>query len=136
MAAENSKRTIFCFGNPLVKEDSLPLMLIEDLRKSFPDIEFRPAYSVEDAEEYVRKNKELTIIDTVEEIKRVTLLSDKDLGPCAACSLHDFDIGASIRLMKKLGMLRKVAILGIPKGYPKAKALKELKYLIHSSSSL
>jgi Ni,Fe-hydrogenase maturation factor len=132
-STKKKTKTIFCFGNPLVKEDCLPLMIIDDLQKEFPRIEFMAACAAEDAESVARKEKELTIIDTVKGIKKVSILSDEDLLSCAGCSLHDFDIGASIRLMKKLGMIRKATIFGIPAGYSKKKAILELKDLIRSA---
>jgi Ni,Fe-hydrogenase maturation factor len=142
-----TKKTIFCFGNPLVKEDSLPLQLIDELQSAFPDITFRPAYTVEDVEDHINCknidngdddgdedkeiNKELIIIDVVKGIQKISILTDEDIQSCRTqCSLHDFDIGASIQLMKKLGMIKKATIFGIPFGCSKKKVLNALKKLI------
>ncbi|MEM2974643.1 MAG: hypothetical protein QW112_03415, partial [Candidatus Micrarchaeia archaeon] len=47
-------------------------------------------------------------------------------------SLHDFDLAMSLKLMQKMGKLKRVRIIGIPPKYPKQKALEELKKKIIS----
>jgi len=70
-------KTIYVFGNPLVKEDSLPLKLIGKLRKEFPSLEFKEFDTVEDLTE-----RELNIIDTVKGIKKVELIEDQERQEC------------------------------------------------------
>jgi len=127
--ARARRPTVYCFGNPLLKEDRLPLELIPQLCKEFPRIDFVGANSPDEIEE---KN-EITIIDTAEGIKEVTMLTDVDaLCPNRTCSLHDFDLGMTLKLMQKMGKLKKVRIFCIPMGYSKAKAFVELKTLMHT----
>ena len=52
-----------------------------------------------------------------------------------ACSLHDFDLGYNLKLMKKFGMIDNVRIIGVPSKYDKDKAIKEIKLIITSLSS-
>lgn len=113
----------FCFGNPLVKQDSLPILLISELNKAFPEIEFIEAESPEDLE----GESEINIIDTAEGIDRVREINLDDLKDHKCCSLHDFDLSMSLKLMQKLGRLKKIMIIGIPLKYTKKKALSELK---------
>jgi len=121
--------TIYVFGNPLVKEDSLPLKLIENLRKEFPSIEFKEFDTVEDLE----LDKELNIIDTVKGIKKVELIEDIDkIITDKIYSMHDFDLGYNLKLFKKMKMIDKVRIFGIPSNMDEKVAFEQLKKLIKS----
>ena len=126
---EPKRPTIYCFGNPLLKEDSLPFLLIPQLRKEFPLIYFVEANSPDDIEE----QEEILILDTAKGITNATVLNDIDaLCSNRTCSLHDFDLGMTLKLMQKMGKLRKIKIFCIPIGYNKAKAFAELKGLIEA----
>jgi Ni,Fe-hydrogenase maturation factor len=121
--------TIYVFGNPLVKEDSLPLKLIENLRKEFPSIEFKEFDTVEDLE----LDKELNIIDTVKGIKKVELIEDIDkIITDKIYSMHDFDLGYNLKLFKKMKMIDKVRIFGIPSDMDEKVVFEQLKKLIKS----
>jgi len=123
-------KTIYVFGNPLVKEDSLPLKLIDKLKKEFPSIEFKEFDTVEDLE----LEKELNIIDTVKGIKKVELIEDIDkIITDKIYSMHDFDLGYSLKLLKKMKMIDKVRIFGIPMKINEEKVFSQLKSLIKSS---
>ena len=116
-------KTIYVFGNPLVKEDSLPLKLIDKLRKKFPLIEFKDFDTVEDME----LEKELNIIDTVKGIKRVELIEDVDkIITDKIYSMHDFDLGYNLKLLKKMKMIDNVRIFGIPMNMKEKEAFEQL----------
>jgi Ni,Fe-hydrogenase maturation factor len=120
-------KTIYVFGNPLVKEDSLPLKLIDKLRREFPSLELKEFDTVEDLE----IEGELNIIDTVKGIKKVELIEDLDkIITNKIYSMHDFDLGYNLKLLKKLKMIDKVRIFGIPEGMSEKKALLELCKMI------
>jgi len=106
------KKIIYIFGNSLLDFDNLPLRLAPKLEKIFPEINF----IIADPNENLKPiNKELIIIDTVEGIKRVTLLDD--LGKIQTgkiYSLHDFDLAFNLKLLQKIGKLKKVKIFGVP----------------------
>jgi len=122
-------KTIYIFGNPLVKEDSLPLKLIDKLKKDFPSIEFREFDTVEDLE-----GRELNIIDTVKGIKKVELIEDIDkIITDKIYSMHDFDLGYNLKLWKKMKMIDKVRIFGIPIDMKEKKAFEQLKDIIKSN---
>jgi len=116
-------KTIYVFGNPLVKEDSLPLKLIDKLKKEFPSIEFIDFDTVEDLE----LEKELNIIDTVKGIKRVELIEDiNKIITDKIYSMHDFDLGYNLKLLKKMKMIDKVRIFGIPVKISEKEAFDQL----------
>jgi Ni,Fe-hydrogenase maturation factor len=119
-------KTIYVFGNPLIKEDSLPLKLIDKLRKEFPSLQFKEFDTVEDLQE-----KELNIIDTVKGIKKVELIEDLDkVITDKIYSLHDFDLGYNLKLLKKMKMIDKVRVFGVPFRINEKEAFKCLKKLI------
>ncbi|MBW2970455.1 hypothetical protein KY309_02230 [Candidatus Woesearchaeota archaeon] len=104
---------IYVCGNPLVKEDSLPLRILPELRKRFPSIDF---VEFEPSEDLPDEN--LIIMDTVINAKDVMIIDDIDkFVETKALSLHDFDLGLNLKLAKKLGKLKSVKIIGVP---PKA----------------
>ena len=91
---------IHIFGNPLLDFDNLPIKLAPKLQKLFPKIDFVIADPNENLEPI---NKELIIIDTIEDIKKVTLINDLEkLQINKAYSLHDFDLAFNLKLLKKI----------------------------------
>lgn len=120
--------SIYIFGNPLLDFDNLPIRLQPELEKLFPDIKF---ISIDPNENLHPENKELVIIDTALDITEVKILDDIDkiqLSP--QYSMHDFDLGFNLKLLKKLGKLEKCTIFCVPHNINKKQALKELAKLI------
>jgi Ni,Fe-hydrogenase maturation factor len=123
-------KIIYVFGNPLVKEDSIPLKLIDKLRKEFPSLKFKEFDTVEDLE----LGKELNIIDTVKGIKKVEIIEDIDkIVTEKIYSMHDFDLGYNLKVLKKMKMIDKVRIFGIPIKISETEAFEQLKKLIKSN---
>ncbi|MEM4389430.1 MAG: hypothetical protein QXG98_02100 [Candidatus Micrarchaeia archaeon] len=121
---------ILAAGNPLVARDALPISILPELRKKLPEIEFEEL-DVEDLESYGRQ---LYIIDTIEGIKRPCVV--RGIAPLLTkkiYSLHDFDLGMRLKLLKKMGMLERVLIFGVPAGYPRWRAAEELASLIRAT---
>lgn len=123
MEYEN-KQTIYVFGNPLLEFDSIPLQILPRLKEEFPDIDF----VVKDPHENLHpENKHLTIIDTVMDIKEVTLITDIDsISWQSSCSLHDLDLGFNLKLLKKIGLLEKATIIGVPAHGNKDRILNDI----------
>jgi len=116
------------FGNPMVAKDSLPPRLIDKLRGRFPKIEFKEFDPNDDLE---KEGRNLNIIDVVEGIDRVTLITDIDsIQLRKIYSMHDFDLGYSLKLLKMLKYLCSVKIFGVPIGISEKKALEQLTTLI------
>ena len=126
----NNKIKIYVFGNPLLPFDNLPLKLIPELKKIFPQIEF---ISKDPNENLKPINKDLIIIDTIANADKVTIINDpKRIKTNKIYSAHDFDLGLNIRILQEIGELEKITILGIPPKIKKRKALHELSGLIEN----
>ncbi len=108
----SGKKTIHIFGNPLLDFDNLPLRLAPGLRKAFPGMDF----VITDPNENLKPaNGELIIIDTIEGIKKVTVLDDiEKIQSGKIYSLHDFDLSLTLKLLRKIGKLKKIKIIGVP----------------------
>ncbi|MBS3061699.1 MAG: hypothetical protein J4215_03900 [Candidatus Diapherotrites archaeon] len=121
---------ILVFGNPLVAEDSIALKILPLLRKRFPTIAFVEFDAVEDLE---KEGSDLTILDAVEGIEKVSVLTDIDsFENTKRFSMHDFDLGQSLKLLKAMGLLKTVNIIGIPMTYPAKKAFSEIVPVIEA----
>jgi len=119
---------ILIFGNSLVEKDRLPLELMKELQEEFPQIEFKEFDTAEDLQ---NEGRNLNIIDSVEGIKKVELITDIDsLQTSKIFSLHDFDLAYTLKLLKKMKMIDSVKIFGVPMNAKKEVALEQLKELI------
>ena len=108
--------------------DNLPIRLAPELAKALPEINF---VIMDPNENIYPENKEMIIIDTVLGIDKIKILEDIDkieLSP--AFSLHDHDLGFNLKLLKKLGKLKKATIFCIPPNMNKKQALDKLVDLI------
>ncbi len=118
---------IYVFGNPLIKEDNLALRIAEKLRKKIPEIEFKNFDVVEDFEEKI-----LYIMDVVKGVKKVKIIENFDLIKTKKIfSLHDYDLSYEIKLLKKIGRIKKVFLIAIPFGIKEKDALKQVENQIH-----
>ncbi len=119
---------VFAFGNLLLEEDSLPLRLLPGLRKRFPGTEFRELDPNEGLEELC---PEAIIIDTVLGTGKTVSITDIDsITEGRKVSMHDLDLGFSLKLLKKTGRLRKVTIIGLPPGLGEEEALEQAANLL------
>jgi len=115
----------------MVTQDSMPLKLLGELRKRFSQIEFKEFDPNENLE---NEGKELNIIDAVEGIEKVTLITDIDsIKTSRLYSMHDFDLGYSLKLLKKLNYLDNVRVFGVPMEINEREALKQLTALISAN---
>lgn len=119
-----SKKTIYIFGNPLLSFDNLPIKLKPKLEKLFPDINF----IIQDPNENLKPlGKELVIIDTVMGAKKVLVINDiNKIQTEKIYTMHDFDLGFNLKLLKKIGQLEQITIFGVPAKYDEEKTLTEL----------
>jgi len=119
---------ILVFGNSLVKEDSLPLQILPQLKKVFPEIEFREFDTAEDLE---KETGELTILDTVKGIRKVKIFTEIDsFTDSPLYSLHDFDLLFSLKLLKKMKLVKKVTIIGVPSDKDREKTIEDVSNAI------
>ncbi|MGC9968502.1 MAG: hypothetical protein ABSC29_02105 [Minisyncoccia bacterium] len=118
---------VYVFGNPDLPADSLPLRILPELQKRFPQVQFE----VKDPNEEWDVPEELTIIDTVEGINEVTVFDD--LAKFAAVprvTMHDFDALTNLRYLQKLGKFKKIKIIGVPGAMDEAGALQKIIILL------
>ena len=120
-------KTIFIFGNPDLGYDSLPIKLIPQLKSAFPNISFE----LKDPNEEWEVPEDMTIIDTVINLKEVTIFNDlESFDATPRVSMHDFDALSNLRYLKKLGKLKSVKIIGVPKDINIKEALISVSRLI------
>lgn len=127
---------VLVFGNPLLAADSLPLRLLPRLRRKFPGIEF-VEFDPNEGLEKEAENGTLTILDSVDGVTKVSLFTEKDVGKlelCGRCSMHDFDLAWNLKLLKKLGLLKGVRIVGLPQKMEEKQALAGITSILSSLS--
>ena len=116
---------VFCFGNEFVKEDSLAREIADELK--IDGVEF---IKCESTPEFIRQNGKI-ILDVVQMLKEPRIISVDELAePKTVCSLHDFDLGYELKLLKEIGELGEIKIIGIPMQGDKEKIKKEIKNLL------
>lgn len=115
---------IYVLGNVNIEEDSLPLQLIPDLEKSFPNISFIHFDPTEDLPE----EETFVLIDSVIGLERVRILEDiAKIEHSPQYSLHDFDLGFALKVALKLGRISKVKILCVPALGKRKEVIDELR---------
>lgn len=118
---------ILVFGNPLVEKDSLPLLLLPKLRKEFQNLEFKEIDSTEDLH---KEGKDLVILDSAEGIRNVEIVGLDSVKLDKIYSMHDFDLGYNLKLLKKMEMIGDVRIIAVPIGMNPEKALFQTQLIL------
>ena len=105
---------IYVFGNPFVEEDSLPLKILPQLKKIFPQIEFEVVDPNENFPAKAEKN--ITVLDTVKGLKKPRILDLADLKNIAKTPIspHDYDLLLHFLLLQKMRKISDVKIIGVP----------------------
>lgn len=118
---------IYVFGNPDFEGDNQVYNIVKIIKKKFPVLEF---VEIIPGEDFPLSDKGcITLIDTVEGLDKVEVLDENKIDKLVlikSVSVHDWDLGFQLKYLKKLGKLKKIRIIGIPKH-------KNIDYLrIHS----
>jgi Ni,Fe-hydrogenase maturation factor len=117
-------KTIYVLGNSACSEDTLPVLLLPRLVSELPDFRFIHL----DPTENLPEEEHLILIDTIFGIDSVRVLYDLDkIENSPQYSLHDFDLGFQLKLMKKLGKIGKVTIIGVPEKGEAREILNQIK---------
>jgi len=129
---DQTKKIIYIFGNPLLDFDNVPIKILEQLQKEFPNINF----IIQDPNENLHPaGGELIIIDTVTGPPDVVVINDIDkIERTDSCSMHDLDLAFNLKLLQKIGELKKLTIFGVPMGMGEDEVLKKLVQLIKKYS--
>ncbi len=114
---------LLAFGNPYLEEDNLAIKIADSmLDDQLKDLEIIKCLAPDEILSYM--DKEFYILDVVKNAKEVMLIDDIDrLNASNIISMHDFDLGFFLKLMKETGRIDKVKIIGIPQSGD----IKELK---------
>lgn len=123
-------KTVYVVGNAIDPRDRLPMRLLPSLRRRCPNIAFLP---FDPTEEFPSHTPHLVLIDAVEGISRVMLFSDLNrfsLSP--RVTVHDYDLSIHLSLLKKLGKLEKLTIVGIPMSGNRRRILSDLSVALSS----
>lgn len=120
-------KKIFVFGNEDLKEDSLSLRILPELKKRFPGIEFE----IKDPNEEWEDTEEITLIDTIVGISVIEVFDDLEKFQSAPrVGMHDFDALSNLRYLQKLGKIRKVKIIGVPPDMDKEEVIKKITKIL------
>src|SRR3989338_10878036 len=113
---------VFVFGNPDLDFDSFPLLILPELKKRLPEIDFE----IKDPnEEWGVSESELIIIDTVVGIDKPTVFENlENFSAPPRVSAHDFDTYTNLKYLQKLGKIKKIKIIGIPPKIPEKEAIE------------
>lgn len=107
------KKTIYILGNELLETDTIPIKIVPELQKLFPSVQFTHIDPTEEFPETAEKN--LLLIDTVIGIQKPERFEGLDVWQRSPrVSVHDFDLPVELGLMKKLGKIESVTIIGVP----------------------
>jgi hypothetical protein len=107
------KHTVYIVGNPEAEGDKIPFVILPQLRRAFPSVQFQEA----DPNENFIPEEGSVIIDAVEGIDSVRSFDSLDeFAEHHTVSAHDYDLAFHLRVLKKLHKIDSVVILGIPMG--------------------
>ncbi len=123
-------KTVLCFGNPDLKEDSISLELAKEL--SIPGFEFIISRQPEELFSYLNHDS-IYIMDVVLGIDKVILITELDkLKLKQRVSVHDLDLGFFLKLMQATGKLKTISIIGLPQGIRKQELKEQIEQLLAS----
>lgn len=121
---------IFIFGNPDRKDDSIPVKLLPQLEKDFPEHTFIS----QDPNEDWDTSEPFWVIDTVHGLKEIMMFDSLDqFVEAPRMSMHDFDALTNLRFLQKLGKLPKIKIIGIPPTISEDKAFEAIASILRPS---
>ncbi|MFH1440108.1 MAG: hypothetical protein ABIG89_06065 [Candidatus Woesearchaeota archaeon] len=114
-------KKIYCFGNEDIKEDAVALELADLLNKDSDmkdkNIEFIKCTNPDIFLSKDAENKNIIIIDVVKGIDDIKVIKDiNELKNTKISTMHDFDLGTVLKLLKEVGKINEVRIIGIPYG--------------------
>ena len=102
-------KNLYVFGNEYLEYDKFA----REIAKQIKNVNIINCRSPDELLEI--NDNEILILDVVKDIKKTIVISDvSQIKTRRLMSLHDFDLGFFLNLMKELGINKKIKIIGIP----------------------
>lgn len=121
------KKIVYVFGNTELKCDALPVEIVPKLQEKCPKCDFQVKDPVEDWD----VPEDLWVIDTVVGLKDIHVFEGIDeFTRFPKVTVHDYDALSNLLLLKKLGRLKKIVIIGIPPEIEKESAINEVARIL------
>jgi Ni,Fe-hydrogenase maturation factor len=118
---------VLCFGSEIAGNDDTALRVCELLKDDFPNVEFIVCH---DPSEILEHQGDAIILDVVRGIDHVHFIDVDLLKEKRLYTLHDFDLGFFIKLVKEIGGPNP-RILGLPYGRSAQGLLSEVKHILN-----
>ena len=107
---------IYVFGNWDLESDNNALKITKKLGKDFDCLEFIEVKPNQDVSFEGEDN--VIILDVIEGLKETRVFNEKQIDKLVLPprnSVHDFDLGFQLKYLKKLGKIKNVKIVGLPR---------------------
>ena len=114
---------ILAFGSHL---DPQAWDLTDTLKEYISDAQF---VKTDNPQDILNTRGDLVILDVVKGIEKATLLSINDLKKKDIFTVHDFDLGFFLKLMKDSGIIDDMKIIGIPERWDR-KTVEDVKEIL------
>ncbi|OGV91153.1 hypothetical protein A3A66_01150 [Microgenomates group bacterium RIFCSPLOWO2_01_FULL_46_13] len=125
------KKIVRVLGSPVVPQDSLVIKLLPRLKRQFPKVEFKEFDPTETLEQSVGK---CWLLDSAVGIDTTTVFDDIDKFILVkSVSVHDYDLGFELSLLKKLKKLPKINIVAVPANLSEKKAAVEVAGILKAN---
>jgi len=101
------------FGNKNLKEDRVAVELIPWLKKKYPEVEV----VWEDPVEGLKPPKDgnWVVVDACQGIDKITEFSSLEKFEVKRrVSVHDYEVAMELKLLMKLGRIKKLKVIGVP----------------------
>lgn len=119
-------RSIYVFGNEYIEQDSLAKRVAGSIGSNLNIVCCTSPEQILDSDE-----KEILMLDVVKNIRKPIIIKDvSQIKPNKMVSLHDFDLGFFLKLMRAMGIKKKIKIIGIPPRGNASKIAKEVQQWI------
>jgi Ni,Fe-hydrogenase maturation factor len=103
---------VLYFGNELVPEDRAAIEAVTRIRKRLPGLNFIHCISPEEVLLY--KNEDIVILDAAKGTDVPREICLEEIKKTRIASLHDFDLGLFLKLLKKVGKIPRLKIVAVP----------------------
>lgn len=121
---------VLYFGNELVPEDRAAIDAVARVRSRLPHVKFIHCDSPEEILLY--KDKDFVILDVAKGLDFPQEITLGQIKSTRIASMHDFDLGVFLKLLKKTGRLPNLRIVAVPQD---KKCDEELVRIINQMNS-